>query len=851
MFIFSSSLSCIQRISRVPNWLPALTGVFLGSLGLTNFTQAEEYYFDPSALELREDQPSVDLSVFAAGNQAPGTYRVDILVNNEFYESKSVEFVRSADGKVLVPCLTVADLKAMGIMTERFPVLAKTPDSAYVTDLGEYIPNASARLSFNELVLKVSVPQASMKPIARNAVDPASWDQGMPALMMSYSANGSQASHNGVDTDSTFLRLNSGLNIGAWRLRNNSTYSDSTSNRGESNNEGGWENLDTYLQRDIHPLKSQFVLGDATSAGEVFDSIQFRGVQLYSDDNMLPDSMRGFAPVVRGIAQTDAQVTVRQNGYIIYQAQVAPGAFAISDLYPSASSGNLDVTIREADGSERTFVQPFSAVPIMQREGALKYSIASGRYRSQSPNIATPNFVQSSITYGLSSALTLYTGTQLADNYQSLLIGAGVGLGEWGSLSLDVTRANSILQDDSEHSGRSFRAQYAKDIFQSGTTFTLAGYRYSTEGFYDFREVNELLAEEEEHWRSLYNKRSKVTVQISQSLEEFGSIYVTGLQQDYWGRIGQERTLLAGYTGNYKGMTFGVTYGSTQSPNSERDQQVSFSVQVPLGSARSSTWARYQLNTDSDGRTSNEVGISGTALKNNNLNYSASESYANQGRGNAGRASLDYKGRFGTVGAGYSYGNDSQTLSYMLAGGVVAHPYGVTFAQPLGESSVLVRAPGANDVDLENQTGVSTDPWGYAVVPYVSAYRKNRVSLDPSSLSDDVDIGNFTQTAVPTRGAIVLAEFDTRVGGRALLTLNFRGKSVPFGATVTVSQNGKKNNSIVGGGGEVYLSGLAEHGVVDVKWGEGASEKCSAEYQLSKSAPNQSTNIASIEALCR
>ncbi|HCU14203.1 fimbria/pilus outer membrane usher protein [Hafnia paralvei] len=41
-------------------------------------------------------------------------------------------------------------------------------------------------------------------------------------------------------------------------------------------------------------------------------------------------------------------------------------------------SGDLDVTIKEEDGSELHFVQPYSAVPILQREGHLKDSIIAG-----------------------------------------------------------------------------------------------------------------------------------------------------------------------------------------------------------------------------------------------------------------------------------------------------------------------------------------------------------------------------------------------------------------------------------------------------------------------------------------
>lgn len=42
---------------------------------------------------------------------------------------------------------------------------------------------------------------------------------------------------------------------------------------------------------------------------------------------MLPDSMKGFAPTIHGIARSNAQVTIRQNGYIINQRYVPPGIY--------------------------------------------------------------------------------------------------------------------------------------------------------------------------------------------------------------------------------------------------------------------------------------------------------------------------------------------------------------------------------------------------------------------------------------------------------------------------------------------------------------------------------------------
>ncbi len=41
------------------------------------------------------------------------------------------------------------------------------------------------------------------------------------------------------------------------------------------------------------PLRSRLTLGDSYTNGDVFDGINFRGAQLASDDNMLPDSQKG------------------------------------------------------------------------------------------------------------------------------------------------------------------------------------------------------------------------------------------------------------------------------------------------------------------------------------------------------------------------------------------------------------------------------------------------------------------------------------------------------------------------------------------------------------------------------
>lgn len=168
-------------------------------------------------------------------------------------------------------------------------------------------------------------------------------------------------------TSSRFLNLNGGVNLGNWHYRHQGSLNWGRIN--SYNDDGGsrYRAYANYLQRDIPFLKSQIMVGDFTTNGALFDNLSLRGVQLFSDDRMLPESTKGYAPAVRGIAQTNALVTIRQNTNLIYETTVPPGPFEITDLYPSSYGGDLHVTVTEADGSAQTFTVPFNTLSRLLR----------------------------------------------------------------------------------------------------------------------------------------------------------------------------------------------------------------------------------------------------------------------------------------------------------------------------------------------------------------------------------------------------------------------------------------------------------------------------------------------------
>ena len=829
-----------------------------------------EVYFNPRFLS---DDPGAvaNLSQFENGLEAPpGKYRVDIYLNKGFMATREVDLRLNQNKTSLDPCISLSQLSEMGVNILAFPGAAAQIREQCVP-FSSLSKQVSSHFDAGKQRLDLTVPQAMMRNSAQGYIPPELWDNGINAGLLNYSLSGSRAKlSDGETSNYSYLSLQSGFNLGAWRFRDNSNWSYSESQNYHQNQ---WKHTNTYVERSIIPLRSRLTLGDGYTTGDVFDSVNFRGAQLASDDTMLPDSLRGFAPVIHGIARSSAKISVRQNGYTIYQTTVPPGPFTINDINANGNSGDLHVTITEADGSTRTSVIPYATVPVLQREGHLKYAVTAGEYRSGTTGRDSPKFAQGTALWGLSAGITAYGGTQQSDNYHAYDLGMGKNLGDFGAVSFDVMNANSVLTDGSSHQGQSYRFQYNKSLPFTGTNFQLVGYRYSTKGFYSFSDTTwqrmsgySVLTQDgvlqvkptyTDFYNLEYTKRGQIQASVTQQIAKSSTIYFTGSQQSYWGTSRKDTTLQAGYSSNYKDISYSFNYSLNKSAWQQgNDQVLSFDVSIPFShwmksndeSALKQANISYSSSSNLKGESTNQVGVYGTLLKDNNLSYSAQTGYTAGSPGDNGaanNASLYYRGGYGNANVGYSNSDGYNQVYYGASGGVVAHANGITFSQPLSDTSVLIKAPGADNVSLQNQTGVHTDWRGYAVQPYAMSYRENRIALDPNTLGNNVDVDDSVVTVIPTYGAIVRADFHTHVGLKVLMTLTHNGKPVPFGATATLA--GSASHNIVGDSGQVYMTGLPLEGKINVNWGDGASEQCTVSYHLPASAKNVALSYASAD----
>ena len=817
-------------------------------------------YFDAAFLG-----GNVDLSAYETAGATPeGDYLVDIWMNQQQVSTRQVRFVKDSKGEV-VPELTPDDLRKMGVAVDRLPALKGLPKDKPVGDIRALIPASTFTLTLSSLRLDITVPQVDMDESVAGGVDPSLWDEGVPALMFGYNLSGSKNWMDGYSggskstSRSLFGNVNGRANLGAWRL-----YSTMTMSRNEQSGDG-YHSSDsqsrfnnTYLQRDVQRLRGQLTMGESSTGSSVFDSIPFRGVMLTSSDEMLPTSQRGFAPVISGTAKSNARVTVTQNGSTIYETNVPPGPFRLTDIYNGGNGGEMVVTVTEADGSKHVSTQAYSSLPVMKRPGGVDYEVAVARYHNggYTRDSQDPLFALATTAVGLTGNLTLYGGLLAAKDYQSLVTGVGMSLGLLGAVSLDSTLTRARFdRDQTGGSGRegetdngaAFRARYSKSMMSTGTTVDISAYRYATRNFYSFQDAMSrgyTLREGYAPWM-MERRRSSWQMNVSQTLGSLGSVFLRGSRDDYWNSDRVVNNLSAGFSSSVKGVGYSVNYDIDHTTGGRRrgegndwstNRQISLSLSIPFSifgpkmPAMQDISSNYSMTHDNHGRTSQQAGLGGSFLD-NRLSWNVAQSHDNQGGGSSGNAGLSYSGSKGNVGLNYGYGQNNRSVSGNASGALVLHQHGVSLASSLGDSMALIEAPGADGVKVLSGN-TETNQWGYAVAPYLQNYQRNTISLDPTTLPDGVDVSNSSVTVYPTRGALVEAKFRTRVGRQAMLTLNFQGKPVPFGAMASLPDDDALNSTIVGDGGMVYLTGAPQSGRLKVSWGSGPDQQCEVHYDL-------------------
>ncbi|SDJ30499.1 outer membrane usher protein [Pseudomonas delhiensis] len=763
-----------------------------------------------------DDNDGVSLEKFARAQYAePGSYLLDIMVNQRYFGTRSIEFRSSDDGQSSYACLPEELVAMFGLKAELLKTLPRLAGGQCMDVRA--IDGATVRYEQNLGRLSISLPQASLEYDDPSYMPPAAWSNGLDGALLDYRviANHRQSTASSASGDSTLLQSygTAGLNIDAWRVR--ADYQAQQESGGQDNtfNDQGFQLNRLYAYRALPSIRSKLSVGEDYLNSDIFDTFALRGVSLSSDDRMLPPNLRGYAPLISGLARTNATVTVSQQGRVLYSTTVTPGAFSIQDL-SSSVQGTLDVTVREEDGTEQAFTVTTAAVPFLSREGELRYKVSAGQPRLTGSGGIEPNFIASEFAYGLPRDVTMYGGMLAAQDYLSSAVGIGKDLGAFGALSADVTNSRAKLRwNDKTRVGNSYRLNYSKRFDAIDTDLRFLGYRFSDRTFTNF---SQFVGDPESY--SLNSSKQRYSVMLakhfswlSASLSYDHSTYWDVPSTDRFG-LSLARSFSVGKLKNVN-----VNLSAFQTKNSQNnDSQILLSVSIPLSS---SSIMSSNVQHSSSSSSSTSVGYShdyGDGLSYQLYGGIGDNKYANAYV--AKRGSI-YRANASVTTDGNTYRSFTAEVDSSLVAtrhGVSAHGNGSN-----GDTRLLVSTDGVPDVAFGGQT--RSDARGYAVMDGLPSFQAYEARVNMEKLPLDIDVSNPVQRLALTEGAIGYVNFTTGRGRNAYVALTqANGRAVPFGASVQDKQTSKEVG-IVGEEGVVYLLGAKVGAELVARWGNAGS----------------------------
>ena len=476
--------------------------------------------------------------------------------------------------------------------------------------------------------------------------------------------------------------------------------------------------------------------------------------------------------------------------------RLAPGPVQVNNLDYSGGLRNTEIVIRDAYGGRQVLSRSVYFTDQLLREGLQDYSYNFGVER-ENVGIRSSDYAGGAYSiyhrYGWSEALTI--GARSDGNREAWSAGplAGVRIGDYGVLGASLSVRRNIELDQS---GSAWIARYTFDS---------------------------------RRWRARAQARSAQRAYSlsaadpdSLALPHRDTLLGAGYNSAEWGTLSLDITRSSAHDGTFRNArTLG--YSLTL--------QASIQLFASLSRVKQDTgegWEGFAgVSVSWDGGRNASL-TRQTILGVGDIDTAEYAKSAPEGEGHGYRVAL-VRADDGTVlepfgqlntrhwifsadgsvkAAGDPAGDDrfgvAMAGAFVFAGGHMA------LTRPVQSSFVLVNVGELEDVRVyrNNQEAGRTDERGLLVVPTVTSYAYNSISIEPQDVPMDYAITTLEQTVVPPLGSGVLAKFDLRPirAYEGILRARLpQGDSPMEHVWIALTKGSRVLNFTTGYGGEFYV----------------------------------------------
>ena len=750
--------------------------------------------FDAQTLQQRGIDPQLASLLLSAPRYAAGQHTVNLRVNGQRRGRLAVNF--DQQGKLCFDraLLDAANLMPPGEIEGCYDFLARYPQTLVEPDPAT-------------LTVSLVVPTDALRPVQQ---DISGYETGGFAGLLNYDLSGFYNRFG--DDASRFGSANTevGFNAGDWivRSRQVQTWQDGLSRS---------THLQAYAQRTFASHQAVLQAGQINLYNPVLSGAQITGVQVLTEHAL---QEQGQGALIQGIANSPAQVEVRQNGALIHSTVVPAGPFTLTDVRRLNTRSDVEVTVKESVGGERRFTVPAAMLGLgLPAPG---YSVAAGRVRNVGDAKGEdPWVVSGGWTGALHPQLTLGTGVLAASEYRS--VGASLGWLPWLDSQIQLSTQVSNSQAQEKVSGVQTDLSWSQRL----------GEQWSISAANSWRSIGYRELEESTYARDDNNRDSRYRDQQSLNLgwshPRLGA-FSAGVSRSANFAGDSSSRALASWGTSIGAVSLSASAEWQMGGDQQQDNAVYLNISVPLGeSRRLRSWVR---NSGGENRT----GLGITEQIDDQLSYRVSAEHDSSDHQVETTLGISALPRYSQLDLSYSR-SDAERSSYQggARGGVVLHGDGMTFSPyPVRDTFALVSVGDMSGIKLSTPSGpVWTDWQGQAVVPQVAAYGRSPVEVQTRSLPRNADINNGLAMISSGRGAVDRVEFGVGLTRRLLLTVsNDQGAPLPAGASVSSAEG--EFITLVQEGSQVFLPNVLGQSTLWITTPQGS--RCQLRYSLPEKA---------------
>ena len=800
----------------------------------------QAFVFNPNSLFGGNSQ-SVNLDAFTYSNAfTSGLYNVELYVNDRAMGNLTVSFHQLKDNDSLELCVDQDLLDALNIKNN---ILEKIP-SKNCYSIKDFDSDAFYDFNHNDLKLNLSIPLAIMEYQPDGYIPMEKFDKGINSAFVVYDVNANTIKFDeGNSTKHLFLNLKGGLNWNGFNFRHAGSFS---TNEFQLNK---YQSFFNTVSTDILPIQSRLTIGDFFTQTYDISSANIRGIQLATDISMRPTSQQNYAPVIQGIAQTNAIVSIFQNGQKIYERNVPIGNFTIQDLN-TISTGDLTVQITETNGQKSSFIVPNQGSFNLIRLNQFNYTFALGRY-NLNQQLTNDYLAQFSFEYGLTNFISIVAGSNISKPFQNYLLGLSTNT-KYGGLKFSIDSAHAELLDQ-QFNGYKYRTSYYYNLNKLNTIFTINAL-YQTQNYMDLNNTislknYEYLSDAEiDNFFRTYLLKQQFDISIYQPFSKnYGGLYFNANRSKYWNSNETYSQYQLGYSNSYKNLSYSLgfvkTYNLFNSKNDENRFYLNLSIPLDWKKKTAFVHSNIQHSNHPNNQVTATIGSSmifGDQSQGQvglNHNY-ISDSYKDQ---NTISANLGYNFPQAHLSTNASWSKDFYQYGLSSTGGLVLHRYGLTATNNIPDTYTIIHAKGIPKANIINGWGVKTDSFGNAIFSNISPYRPNEISVDISNLPLNIQPIENQKSIVPRRYSSTLINIDIKKSSNMLLEL-----STPNNILIPIGLHVKnKNDKFIGSFGQsnqlfIENSELLDHELL-ITWGNESTQNC--KIQLPKNIQELKLNI--------